>query len=146
MFDAAGALTSGYSKPLSAPPAGMPAARATQCLGRCEYSSNGVTQWVTRKSNFRVSASCAVSVLVDADDHNDPISDAIRSTLDGHIVLDREIAEQGRSCCQRLAVDLALGAFCMDPRAEHRYNQASGAHRPLRGHAGPAVNGRLPGR
>jgi flagellum-specific ATP synthase len=36
------------------------------------------------------------SVLVDGDDHNDPISDAIRSTIDGHIVLDREIADQGR--------------------------------------------------
>jgi flagellum-specific ATP synthase len=36
------------------------------------------------------------AVLVDGDDHNDPISDAIRSTVDGHIVLDREIAEQGR--------------------------------------------------
>ena len=30
------------------------------------------------------------------DDHNDPVADAIRSTLDGHIVLDRAIADQGR--------------------------------------------------
>jgi flagellum-specific ATP synthase len=36
------------------------------------------------------------SVLVDADNHNDPIADCIRGTLDGHIVLEREIAEQGR--------------------------------------------------
>ena len=36
------------------------------------------------------------SVLVDGDDHNDPVADAARGALDGHIVLDRAIADQGR--------------------------------------------------
>ena len=36
------------------------------------------------------------TVLVDGDDHNDPVADTVRGTIDGHIVLDRAIAEQGR--------------------------------------------------
>ena len=37
-----------------------------------------------------------ISILVDGDNHNDPIADSTRGILDGHLVLQRSLAEEGR--------------------------------------------------
>ncbi len=76
------------------------------------------------------------TVLVEADDMNDPIADAVRSILDGHIVLTRELATQNHypavdvlESVSRLARDLTtpeqldLAGHARELMAVYRKNQ-----------------------
>lgn len=47
-------------------------------------------------SNGTGAITAILSILVDGDNHNDPIADSARGILDGHLVLDRALADAGR--------------------------------------------------
>jgi flagellum-specific ATP synthase len=88
-----------------------------------------------------------VSILVDGDNHNDPVADSARGILDGHLVLDRALADEGRyppvnplTSISRLArkawrgdeEKLVMRLKALDP--------------PFRGNPRSAADWRLPGR
>ncbi|MEO0880428.1 MAG: FliI/YscN family ATPase [Pseudomonadota bacterium] len=57
------------------------------------------------------------SVLVDGDDHDEPVADACRALLDGHVVLDRRVAESGRFPAINILKSVSrLSASQIDPR------------------------------
>ena len=58
---------------------------------------SSLPQLVERAGNFKGEGSITAlyTVLVEGDDFNEPIADTMRSLLDGHIVLTRELAHRG---------------------------------------------------
>jgi flagellum-specific ATP synthase len=76
---------------------------------------------VERAGNFRNSGSITgfYTVLVEGDDFNEPISDAVRSLLDGHIMLSRQLAWKNHyPCIDVLSSVSRLMPQLVDP--EHR--------------------------
>ena len=60
------------------------------------------------------------TVLVDADDMDDPIADCVRSIVDGHIVLSRQLAELGHYPAVDLVASISRAFDCVTSEEHQR--------------------------
>jgi flagellum-specific ATP synthase len=67
---------------------GFPPSTAQALMGLCERAGPG--------TDGSGDITAIFTVLVAGSDMDEPVADIVRGTLDGHVVLDREIAERGR--------------------------------------------------
>jgi len=72
------------------------------------------------------SITAVYTVLTEGDDHNDPIADAARSILDGHIVLSRQLA--GAGIFPAVDVDASVSRV-MDQIVSQQHRQMAQAYR-----------------
>jgi flagellum-specific ATP synthase len=60
------------------------------------------------------------AVLVEGDDYNEPVADGARGFLDGHIILDRRISEQGRFPAIDVLRSISRAGINCNSPAEHQ--------------------------
>jgi flagellum-specific ATP synthase len=75
---------------------GLAAGEPPTAKGYTPSVLNLLARLVERAGRFQVGSITAFyTVLMEGDDQQDPVADTVRSLLDGHIILDRELAMRG---------------------------------------------------